>query len=766
VPQIEKPQLIASSRPDFPASPTLGERFDFVVGFLRRRYVIILALLLPSLAFGALYLYTTPPTYTASAIMMIETRKGALQDSLLGNAPPDSAWVESQIGVLKSQNVAAYVVKQLRLAEDPKFISPDDGLLDKVLRRLGLEDAAPQSEAERVSAAVAAVSGGLDARRVGQSYMLRIDFRSPNPQQAATVANALIDGYIYDQLNAKYQANRRAGDWLQERLQTLREQASSAERAVVEFKSKNNIVAAGGTLMNEKQLSEMSGQLATVRAQASDVQIRLERIARVREAYQQDKPASAADESILEAMNSGIITTLRTKYLDLINREADWSVRYGKNHTAVATLRNQIRDIRRSIHDELGRIEETYKSEYEIAKKRQDELEGGFTTLISQSTQTNQARVALFSLEAAAQSYRKLYDNFLQRHTESIQQQTFPISDARSVSPASVRKTSPKTLQVWIVALFAGGMLGVGAGAFREIMDRGFRTREQVRSVLETECLALIPLLPERRRMRLFGSFSLQQARKAQLAISHARPIEPRNIGSTPKMVQTIIDSPSSPYAEAMRSIKLTVDLNNQPKWSKVIGLTSCLSSEGKSTLAAAMAGLIAQTGARVILLDCDLRYPSLSRILAPGASAGFSDVIAGKLDLAEAVWRDPATNMEFLPAGHERGVPNATEILTSTAAKSLFDTLQIKYDYVIVDLAPLAASVDVRATSALIDSYVLVIEWGTTKIDAVRYALRNAPGVQANILGAVLNKVNMAAMGRYDSYGASYYYGQPRQAA
>jgi len=164
--------------------------------------------------------------------------------------------------------------------------------------------------------------------------------------------------------------------------------------------------------------------------------------------------------------------------------------------------------------------------------------------------------------------------------------------------------------------------------------------------------------------------------------------------------------------------------------------------------------------------LDCDLRHPSLSRILAPGASAGFSDVIAGKLDLAEVVWRDPATNMEFLPAGHERGVANATEILTSSAAKSLFDTLQIKYDYVIVDLAPLAASVDVRATCALIDSYVLVIEWGTTKIDAVRYALRNAPGVQANILGAVLNKVNMAAMGRYDSYGAHYYYGQPRQAA
>ena len=190
--------------------------------------------------------------------------------------------------------------------------------------------------------------------------------------------------------------------------------------------------------------------------------------------------------------------------------------------------------------------------------------------------------------------------------------------------------------------------------------------------------------------------------------------------------------------------------------------MTSCLPSEGKSSLAAAMASLIAQGGARVILVDCDVRHPSLSRALAPDASAGFLDVVAGKLALADAIWTDPTTNMAFLPAG--QCVPNATEILASDKAKLLFDTLQIKYDYVIVDLAPLVAGVDVRATSGLIDSYVLVIEWGATKIDAVQYALRNAPGVHANIVGAVLNKVDMTAMGRYDSYGADYYYGQPRK--
>jgi polysaccharide biosynthesis transport protein len=753
VPRIEKPQLLAASGPDLPATTTLRERFDFVVSFLRRRYLAVLIPLLLSLALGGLYLFKAPPTYTASAAILIEPRKGLLQQTLAGDPLPDAAWMESQIGVLKSQNVASYVIKQLRLAEDPQFIRSGDGPIDqllvgfdKLLARLGWE-ADPKTEADHVGETITAFMNQLDVRRISSSYMVKIDFRSRNREQAVKIVNTMIDAYILDQLNAKYQANRRTGDWLQERLQTLREQAAASERAVIEFKAKNNIVAASGTLMNEKQLSEMSGRLAAARANTTDVQVRLERIEAVRRAYQEDKSASAADETVSEAMSSSIITRLRNQYLDLVNREADWSKRYGKSHTAVVNLRNQIRDIRRSIADELGRIEETGKSEYAIAKKRQDELEQELAGLVSQSTETNQAQVALFSLEAAAQSYRKIYDNFLQQHTVSIQQQTFPVTEARQTSAGSAIKTAPKPLQVCLVAIFAGGMLGVGLGALREMRDRGFRTRDQVRSILATECLALVPLVTKRR--------------KKTKAIAVGHPIAPRSVRSRPKTMRTILESPSSPYAEAVRSIKLIVDLNSNAKSTKTIGVTSSLPNEGKSSVAAAVAALTAQGGARVILVDCDLRHCSLSDELAPPASAGFLDVVAGKVDLADAVWSDPTTGMAFLSAG--RRVPNAAEILASDAARSLFEMLQSKYDYIIVDLAPLAAGVDVRATSGLVDSYVLVIEWGVTKIDAVQYALRHAPGVQANIVGAVLNKVNMAAVGRYDTYGANYYYGHPR---
>ena len=295
MPYIESPQFVSASAPETPLT-TLGTRIDFVLGFLRRRYRVIGVSLLLSLAVGGFYFFSVPPTYTGSATMIIETRKGtsALPDTF-GGMPPDSAWIETQIGALKSLNVLAYVVKQLRLADDAQFIHGnrwplDRWPLDRLLARLGLDATEPKTEAERVGAATAALSSGLEVKRVGPSYLVRIDFRSPNPEQAVKVANAMIDAYIFDQLNAKYQANRRAGDWLQERLQALREQAAAAERAVIEFKAKNNIVTAGGTLMNEKQLSDMSGQLATARAHTADLQVRLERIEAVRQAYQQDQP--------------------------------------------------------------------------------------------------------------------------------------------------------------------------------------------------------------------------------------------------------------------------------------------------------------------------------------------------------------------------------------------------------------------------------------------------------------------------------------------
>ena len=218
----------------------------------------------------------------------------------------------------------------------------------------------------------------------------------------------------------RVQASKSAGDWLEERITKLRDESLAAERAVVDFRAKNNIVAAGGKLMDEQQVADLNNQLVTARAHTAEAQARLDRIEAIIRA---DVPGSGSAATVTDTLNSPIITQLRAKYLEYVDQEADWAARYGSNHLAVVNLRRQIADIRASMKDELRRIAETYKSEYEIAKQRQAALESSFREAVAQSRATSRAGATLHELESAAQQYRALYDTFLRRYMESVERQ-------------------------------------------------------------------------------------------------------------------------------------------------------------------------------------------------------------------------------------------------------------------------------------------------------------------------------------------------------
>jgi len=183
------------------------------------------------------------------------------------------------------------------------------------------------------------------------------------------------------------------------------------------------------------------------------------------------------------------------------------------------------------------------------------------------------------------------------------------------------------------------------------------------------------------------------------------------------------------------------------------------LPNEGKSTIATNFAQLISHSGGRVILVDGDLRNPSLSRSLAPTASAGLLDVLAGRAILEDAVWTEPSTNLKFLPANVRSRFAHTNEVLASDAAKKLFDNLRQRFDYVVVDLSPLAPVVDARSTAHFVDSYIFVTEWGRTSVSVVEHALNDAREVYERLLGVVLNKANLRVLGRYGGYGGSYYH-------
>jgi succinoglycan biosynthesis transport protein ExoP len=743
---------------DAPPASSPRELVHWALGIVRRQFVIITSVALIVASLGAVYTFTAPPTYTADATILIDPRRVQLfPGATFAEGQMDASALESQVELVKSEAVALAVVKQLRLANDAEFLSSDAGpfgvLRSALYYFVPNEPNKPLSEFEATRAALGVLSKNLTANRVGFSYNLAIKYRALRPDQAAQIANAIAESYIAEQLKGKYESTKRATGWLSGRIEELNQKRALAERAVVDFKQRKNMIITDGKLLNEQQIAELNSQLGTAVQKASEEKARLDRIDVV---IRDDAADINTSGTVADTLNNPIVTQLRTRYLELVNREANWSRKYGANHLAVVNLRNQIRDVRGSILDELKRLRESYLSNLEIAKQQAQDLEKRLNAAVSQSQTTNQAQVALRELESSAQSYRTMHDSFLQRYTESLQQQSFPISDARVIAEASppLGKSGPKTGLILVMAAAGGLALGVGVGMVRELMNGTLFTGTQVESALQMSCIALVPSL----------EIGKQQAPRP------SRPLVPdrcsdgnfdsrRIVSRDPNVFWAVIDSPFSRFAEAIRSIKLAIDLNNgSVNGKQVIGFTSSLPNEGKSTISASLALLAAQAGARVILVDCDLRNPSLSRKLASRANLGILDVISGAVSLQDALWTDLSTNLAFLPGSNRTRVANSSDFLAADATKALFRDLGANYDYVIVDLPPLMPVVDTRATTGFVDSYVCVTEWGRTNVEAVRHSFRDAQIVYQNLLGFVLNKANIDRLSSYDPVGKNYY--------
>jgi exopolysaccharide transport family protein len=736
----------------------LSDLVNYAFGILRRQYLLILFVTALAVAASMIYLRVTPPTYTGRTKVLFVNPKTEYfqQQSILADSPLDRSQFENQLQVLKSKTIAVSVINQLKLGDDPDFdasAQPVPKLFTRIRSLFGSKPVVrrePKPDEGPDDGLIDAFDSRLKADRIGFSSVIEITYNSSSPERAAQIANAVANTYIADQFNAKFDANRQATAWLQERLRELGQQALTAERAVNAFKSQNNIVAAGGRLMDDQQVAELNSRLVAARAQTSDALARLNRFQTALRSSDADVDSTNAslDASVSDTLNSTIINALRQQYLEYSRREAEWSSRFGRDHLAVVNIRSRMRDIRKSTIEEVRRLSETAKSDYEVAKQREGEIEKQLAQAVSQSRTTNSAESTMRELETSAKSYRSLYENFLQRYMGAVQQETFPITEARVISSASppLSKSKPKTNLILALGLLGGLALGTGLGFLRDLMDRVFRTAAQVETTLHLPCISLVPLLKDTKPRPLERE---QQSDKA---------FEQRTIVRRSGVLWAATEMPLSRFAESIRSIKLAVDLNATNASNKVVGITSSLPNEGKSTVAAALAQLMAHAGARVILVDCDLRNPSLSRSLAPVAGAGIIEVVSGRCSLEEAIWRDPKTNLAFLPTVKKKPILHTSEILSAAPTKKLFDNLRTAYDYVVVDLPPLAPIIDVRATTSLIDCFVLAIEWGGTKIDVVQHALHTAPNLHEALIGAVLTKTDMQAIKRYDNYHNDYY--------
>lgn len=708
--------------------------------FVTRQWRLIALVTALSVIVGIAYLALTPRKYTALTDMIIDTKRVSFSQSELAteNRIVEDASVESEIETTKSEKVAGVVARRLQLATDPEFVGSGESLKQRIFSLIwSAAPAAEPSSEEILRGVTGQLRANLRVTRLGRSYIEQIAYTSLDPTKAARIANAFADAYIEDQLEAKFEATRRASIWLEQRIGELRKQASDAFKEVQDFKSQYGIIiGVDGKLASDVELDQLGMALAKARAETSQAKAKLDRIQHVL-ALRPDpskESLNIPDPIVTDALSNPVITKLRQQFLDDQNKESEWSARYGGDHQAARNLRAEMAALQRAIWDEISRIAESYKSEVQIAKAQEDSIERRMNEVFQQSGSLRQSQVRLRELETASNTYRNIYETFLSRFTQSVQQQSFPSTEARVVTYASAPAgpSSPKKGFTLALATLCGLSLGVALAIARERMSRQIHTRAQLEELLGTSCLAVFPALKR------------SPAGKAASAASSAA------------FKQIAGAAPFSATAEALRYLKVAIDLH--PKGGKIVGMISALPGEGKTTVAASLADFLAKSGNRTLLIDADLRNPSLSRMLGYAEAPGLLDVVANQTPFGDLVITDSKHRFDFLPSATRIKPSNSSDILSSPAMKQLLKSVKSNYDYVLIDLPPILPVVDVKATAHLFEAFLLIVEWGATSTDEVIKAVSTSSIVTERLLGAVLNKADEAVMRRFEGYSDRSY--------
>ena len=741
--------------------PSVAETIARGLGIVRRQIFIVSAFALLGVALGGIYFAKAAPKYTATTTLLVDTRKMELvqQPAVYNDMSIQSLGaMESQVELLRSDEVALRVIRKLNLFEDPKFIGGGrESALQSLLRKVApgyFGETPALSGDERQNLALGRFTKDLSVSRVGVTYAMEIDFKSRYPDLAAKVANAVAEAYIDLQRTTEYDAARRASDWLEERIPELRAKSEDAQKAVVDYKQEHNIVETdSGRLVDEQRLTGMNDRLNAAHDETLKAKARSEQFSVAKGI---EVPSPAAIGSDAHTASSDFLDKLRSQYLDIVSKEAESSGKLGTNNPAILSLRNQKIQLRSEMVDEIQRLKDASGSDYAAAQLREATLKKEFDDAVTQNQQTNQAQVKLRELEASAHAYQDLYNTFISRYNASLQQVASPIAEASVITFATpiIQRDYKKTFQIAALLPIGALALGFGVALLREVLGgRVFLTSKSVQSHLRIGCIGLLPKL-EKVRWR-----PRWRAKKPP------NPIGPRTIvrGSY-ELSWTVVEYPLTQFSEGVRSVMLAIDLETKSTSNRVFGVTSATPDEGKSTVALAMGQLSARNGASVIVVDCDLRNPSLTRSLTPNATSGVVELAHGRASLDDVIWKDPVTGMAFLPAMPHAGPPDPPSILASTKMKQLFDELRKQYDFVLVDLSPIAPVIDVCATAEFVDAYVLVIEWGRTTVDVVQHALRAAPLPSGSILGAVLNKADVKTLKTYAPYLSGYYFQNDRR--
>lgn len=707
-------QSAARPIPDGRRASTLQDVTTNLLGIVRRRWLLMLAIAVPLFLIALAFIAMMTPKYDAMARIRIDPSRNPLQSAQqqMPNAGLNSEAIETEVSVMSSVDLARQVVKRLKLDEDPEFnVRPQT-------------DASEQGNASKIDAVARRVMRSLTVQRDKLSYIIAITFRANAPDKAARIANAFAETYLEMRVGSQVGTSERQASFFSQRLAELGKEVSAAEAKTAYYRAQAGIATGGngsaGTIVDQ-QIAPLSSQLATAEASAA--------AARSQARVAQSQLATGGIDAISEVRNSNVIADMRRQRAEIVRNMGEVDTHYGPRHPESIRVHQQVNAIDQQIGEEAKRIVNSLTAAAAAADAQVASLRGAMRSLEQQRSGSTQAQAVADGLEREAAVKRAAYDRMSELSLQSTQSSRNSIAQAEIIDRAEppLGPTSPNKPLFGALAFIVALSIGTGVGFGKELMQGGLHTAADLEERFGLPMIAAIPVKKAKRRSNGVGSDSDNPA-------------------------QSLIHKPATAYGEAIRSICAAVIRPADPDCPRVVAFTSALPNEGKTTVSLSFSRVNAIMGSRTLLIDCDLRRAGLRNIVGPNANGGLVDVLNGTLTLKQAIVADEVANLDLLLVNAPHFT--AENLVGDQRMQALIEEAKQSYDQIVLDLSPLLGLVDARLLSALADVTCFIVRWGKTPPSAVEMALSTLHAHEANVAGAIYSMVDTRA----DVLGGSFY--------
>jgi len=712
---------------------------EYLRVLIKRKWLVISCL---AIIFGVVALATMRSTriYDAYGTIAINKTDPAilnLKDSANGGAADysDPTDLDTEVRILKSDLLALQVIKQLNLDKRPEF----GGTQASPSNMLGLTTDALQPDSEKTTSLLAGFKAGLRVALIPNTRIIEIHYRSPDKTLAANVVNTLIASYIEQNFKTRFESTMQASDWLSKQLVDLEMKVQTSQEKLVQYQKQHEILG-----IDEKQnittskLDELNKELTA----AESDRMQKESIYRLVQSSDPDMATAAAVSAGGSTGSSGLMERMREQQADLKIQIAQLSTQFGNAYPKVVQLNTQLKEVDAQLQTETIKVVSRVRSGYLAALQHETMLRQAMDNQKQEANKLNESAIEYSLLKRDVESYRTLYEGLMEKLKEAGVTAGLRSNNIRSVDKARVPTypSEPNVPRNLAFALALGLSTGIGLAFLLEGIDNTVRTPEQAQAISGLPSLGMIPL----------GSKSGLEAAAKRLTVASSR-----------EAVELVTQSrPQSQMAESYRALRTSLLLTSLGGPPKVILITSALPQEGKTTTSINTAIVLAQKGTRVLLMDADLRRPSIHKTLGMGPKTGLSNVLTGNATLQQAVVRSNILPTLFvLSAGTPP--PNPAELLASSNMKDILAELREQYDHIVVDTPPTLSVTDAVVMSTRADSVVLVIRSGQTTKQALRRSRDLLMQVNARVSGVLLNAVDLSSPDYYYYYEYQGKYGQ-----